>query len=123
MSRTVNIGTYSLGSMSVHVVANGGLGGGFHFEPDGTWTLTVGCGSDGAKTLAALLHEAIEMVKAERGLRYGPCPDFACSSANYLFVATHEQFAEVIAAVAEFVMPVIPKLATAHAKLHREATL
>jgi len=117
--RQIKLGTYALGCMRFTVYANLQNGACFSVAGDGPGTMHIGVRGPWADAIAHILHEATEAVAMELHLRYDAWPEFAHDSAGCLFVMNHEMFAEAVARVGEFLVPVLPELAKAHKALNR----
>lgn len=70
--------------------------------------------------LGVLLHEALETATLQTGTRWTPSPDYANSSASYLFAMNHEQFADVVARAGQFLSGAIPALKKVYDQLEKE---
>lgn len=67
-----------------------------------------------------LLHEVFELGFIDLNTRYTSNPRFSNSAADYLFVATHEQFGEVAERAGNFVARVSEPLRAAALKYQAE---
>jgi hypothetical protein len=112
------LGRYTLGGQDVYLYWRHGSGAEFYGGP-GEIVLGVSQ-KDWPDCVQGLLHEAIEMSASVMGLRWGPTPDYSNSVANYLFVLTHEELAEVIGRAAWFVVDCLPALERVWKKQRRQ---
>lgn len=85
-----------------------------------TARMEVGLDGEWPEVVSALLHEALEACCAVKGQRWSPWPDASLESSHCLFVLSHQEFAQAIAAVAGFAVKALPELAKAHAKHHKK---
>lgn len=111
------IGVYDLGTRKVRLKYDPELIGAT-FDPiseDGVAELVVGFKGDDewASIVDNCLHEAFEFMMMEVNVVYRPNPDFSKSSGNYMYVMNHEQFAEVAARTASFLVQALPDLGRA----------
>lgn len=77
-------------------------------------------GKEPDRITEVLLHEALELAAARLHLRYGNMPSMSRSSADYLFVMTHEQFTEVVARVALFMHAAHPAVLKSAKTINRK---
>jgi hypothetical protein len=60
--------------------------------------------------MSTLLHEVLEMAAVQCAVRFNPSPDFTNSTAAFMFVMNHEQFAEVASRANGFLVDAMPAL-------------
>lgn len=77
-------------------------------EDASTAAITIGLKYKWQDALDALIHEALELVTIQMGLRYIPNPCFANSAADFLFSMNHQQWQEMIARASLFLLETIP---------------
>ena len=103
------IGRYTLGCRGVDIFFRKGVGGEFNSAPDlGLAEINIGLEESWPDVVITILHETLEMVLSDSRLRWRPTPDYSGDNGSYLFLLTHEQFAESLARVAHCLAPCLP---------------
>lgn len=112
------LGTYDLGGSNIDVFLKyGETGGDYISKPTATGLPRILVGmlypqNQWAKIVTILYHEAMEYVLMNFGARYEPDCEFWPAHATYMFVFNHNVFTEATARVGEFMIHVIPDIAT-----------
>lgn len=116
----IHVGRFYLGWRQVDLFATVPPqegGGCFYYSPeDGKLpSIKVGIQSGHWNTVVAILaHEAMEFTMEDHKLRFAPSSQMADSHASYLFVMSHEQFAECAAITGSLMADCLPRLAEAY---------
>lgn len=113
-----HLGLFQLGMDDVDVWAHPGIQGASFWlapgPPGNRPKMEIGLDSERfSRVFGWALHEAFEMVCVRLRLRYEHTQKFSESHADFLFVFTHEQMAEVLEQAAYFLTLVHGKLHTA----------
>ena len=94
----------------------------YHPEPKGRPRIKVGTKHEQWwQCLAVLMHETQEAVAGMMCLRFRPSDDYSNENGLYSFHMDHSQFAEMVAASADFLAVAVPKLAAEWQRRHRKA--
>ena len=114
------LGVYPIGFEHVDIYVDYNINGGWmDLNPSAEQhgIITIGfCGyrpCEWRKVVAIFLHETAEYLSARLRIRYDPSENASNSSGNFIFVATHEQFAELCARQGEVVAAALPDLGRA----------
>jgi len=120
--REVFVGTYNAGMGDWKVVLRQGDSAEFHCAPElgSCPVITMGADVTWVKLLEYTVHEAFELAMLQMQCRF--IPSFSPSNTNdaYLFIMSHQQFAECCAIVAQFLSQVVPDLANAYKKWNKK---
>ncbi len=111
------IGIYYFGFEQVELVVREGTGGEFWVTPEPGKLPRIKIGIDEeewSSVITVLLHEAYEFILDRLRTRYELSDDMARSHAGYVFMMTHETFAEACARVADFIAKALPDLTIAY---------
>jgi hypothetical protein len=114
--KQIIIGSYQMGSNNVQLVLRAGTGGDFYMLPEEGKIARIKVGADQkqwARVVNAFLHEALELEYERIGCRYEHGNWVGSDMSDFMFVATHPQFTEVVARVAELTAHALPDLAKA----------
>ncbi len=117
------VGVFSLGFEDIQVVLREGSGGEFYNCPGKGEIPRIKIGADCREwkdVVSVFLHEAFEFTYNRLGCRFNNSYDMGNDSAAYLFIATHIQFSDACARVADGVASALPELSTAWAKWKKE---
>lgn len=116
------VGIYDAGFDQWELVVREGAGGEFHTRPEKGLAprIKVGIDQDWQSAVTTLTHEALELAFQKVHVRFLPASHYSNSSASYLFVMSHEQFAEASAWAAEFLCSSLPDMAKAYKKWHKK---
>lgn len=116
MKRSTKVGTYRIGPGYVDLWVVSGEDGYCTTSDEHGKRPRIEIGADGpwAQTVGTLLHEAVELVTIEMGLRYRPDPDYGNGQDAYAFHFAHPQFTELCARVGMFLTDALPAFSKAY---------
>ncbi len=121
-TKPLKLGAYPLGFNFVDVWLDPKMwGGSFSWASvrGGNTTIVIGIANEEyASTLAVTLHEAMELLSVEMGIRFTPSDGETEASDCYQFIMNHNQFSELLARTAKFIQLIQVDLMTAHSRYH-----
>ena len=107
------VGQYEMGHNCVQISLREGTGGEFYLIPQKgrVASIKLGADNDWMHVVNAFLHEAMELEFERMSCRYEHGGYVGRDMSDFLFVASHPQFTEIVARVAELTATALPDVA------------
>ena len=115
------LGVHSLAGKNVSLYVEPGYGGSFTFSPDkkSIPEIIIGMSYDKwERTIAIVLHEAMEFEMASSDCRYFRSNDFGEDHSCYQFIFDHPKFSDLCGRVGGFMSTALPVIAAEWNKRH-----
>jgi hypothetical protein len=126
VSKSVLVGTYTLGYDNVRIELDGDTAGGaaaiwYNPADGGCQKIVMSCkGRSWADGVSSLLHEAMESMMHRRGMGYYRAHTLRETTDGYMFLMSHLRFSECCDWMGSFLAACLPDLSAAWRKINKK---